>query len=224
MDKLEFLSRYRQDVHPVSVSDVRLQLPVEWADAFEADDFTARKQSVIGIWKKYCGKELSNTISYISDNLVDINLLSTSHGISALYELKRMDGGVDYYEGLVCREDYDKAFDKWNCLPKSLRNFYENVHNGFYYYASMNMGILPIEQVFCLADYDWGIIEDLGLEIPFNMDTAYSFFASGGGGYVVLDTSEPESENCTVWFADDKPLYNKNFWDFVDEWIVIGFE
>ncbi|MEH6980057.1 SMI1/KNR4 family protein, partial [Bacillus pseudomycoides] len=27
-----------------------------------------------------------------------------------------------------------------------------------------------------------------------------------------------------LWFTNDQPKYNVDFWDVVDEWIVIGFE
>lgn len=30
-------------------------------------------------------------------------------------------------------------------------------------------------------------------------------------------------ENSVVWFSREKPMYDKNFWDIVDEWIVMGF-
>ncbi|MBL1705580.1 SMI1/KNR4 family protein, partial [Klebsiella pneumoniae] len=30
--------------------------------------------------------------------------------------------------------------------------------------------------------------------------------------------------NATLWWTNKEPRYNMNFWDIVDEWIVIGFE
>ena len=134
-----------------------------------------------------------------------------------------MDGSIDYYEGLLCINDYNKKFAMWDSIPESLKTFYSFVHNGFYYYASQNMGILPIEKVTCMNDYDWGIIEDLNLKVPFNMESTYIFFETGMGGYVILDVANNHDENSMVWFSANKPMYDKNFWDIVDEWIVMGF-
>ena len=85
------------------------------------------------------------------------------------------------------------------------------------------MGILPVQKVTCMNDYDWGIIEDLKLDILFSMKSTYIFFEIGMGGYVLLDMQNYGDENSIVWFSRKKPIYNKNFWDIVDEWIVMGF-
>ena len=45
------------------------------------------------------------------------------------------------------------------------------------------------------------------------------------GGYVAVDLSKDDIINeAVVWFSGDQPEYNVNFWDVVDEWIVIGLE
>ncbi|YAR64077.1 hypothetical protein ACUIAK_20075 [Bacillus cytotoxicus] len=44
------------------------------------------------------------------------------------------------------------------------------------------------------------------------------------GGYVAIDLNNCTDEVATLWFTNDNPEYNVNFWDVVDEWIVIGFQ
>lgn len=223
MDKFEFLKQYRDNIELISVNDINSYISEEWRSVFNEKIQHNRIQNTINIWKKHCEKELRNTISYLSENLIDVSLVKTSYGISVIYELKMMDGSIDYYEGLLCINDYNKKFAMWDSIPESLKTFYSFVHNGFYYYASRNMGILPIEKVTCMNDYDWGIIEDLNLKVPFNMESTYIFFETGMGGYVILDVANNHDENSTVWFSANKPMYDKNFWDIVDEWIVMGF-
>lgn len=31
-------------------------------------------------------------------------------------------------------------------------------------------------------------------------------------------------KKATLWFTNEQPKYNVDFWDIVDEWLVIGFE
>ena len=223
MDKIEFLKRYRDDVEMISINDVNSIITDEWQNVFKEKEQCKRIQNVISIWKKHCEKELRNTINYISEHLIDVNLIRTSYGVSVIYELVMVDGSIDYYEGLLSIDDYDKVFTNWDSIPDSVKIFYGFIHNGFYYFASQNMGLLPIQRISCMNDYDWGIIDDLKLEIPFNLKSTYIFFETGMGGYVLLDTEKCGDENSIVWFSQEKPLFNKNFWDIVDEWILMGF-
>ena len=223
MERLDYLKKYRNDVKKISIDYVDSFITDEWKAVFKEKIQSKRIQNVIDIWKKHSEKELKNTISYLSEHLLDVCLVKTSIGISVIYELVMMDGCVDYYEGLLPISDYKKEFGKWENVPESLKEFYSFVHNGFYFYASQNMGILPIQRVTCMDDYDWGIIEDLDLEVLFGMNSTYIFFETGMGGYVLLDTQNCGDENSVVWFSKSKPMYDKNFWDIVDEWIVIGF-
>jgi len=44
------------------------------------------------------------------------------------------------------------------------------------------------------------------------------------GGYVAIDLNNCIDDVATLWFTNDQPDYNVNFWDIVDEWIVIGLQ
>ena len=223
MDKLDILNKFRDNVELVSINDVDSFITDEWKNVFNEKTQNKRVQNTIDIWKKHCEKELRNTINYLSEHLMDVSLIKTSYGISVIYELIMLDGSIDYYEGLLSINDYDKELLIWNSIPKSLKTFYSFIHNGFYYCASQDIGILPVQKITCMNDYDWGIIEDLKLEVQFTLKSTYIFFETGMGGYVLLDTQKYGDENSIVWFSRKKPMYNKNFWDIVDEWIVMGF-
>lgn len=105
-------------------------------------------------------------------------------------------------------------------------NMIENVHNRFYYYASVFMGLVDLENVTFLGDNDleWGIIDEIEEPLQIDLHTLFGFFSNGMGTYVAIDYKNCENDNVTLWSAKDLPEYNINFWDMVDEWIVIGFE
>ena len=44
------------------------------------------------------------------------------------------------------------------------------------------------------------------------------------GTYLVLDSSKPIDEGGVFWSKDELPEYPIPFWDYVDEWIIIGLD
>ncbi len=44
------------------------------------------------------------------------------------------------------------------------------------------------------------------------------------GSYVAIDYNNCIDNTATFWSAKLKPKYNIDFWGYVDEWIVIGYE
>lgn len=66
---------------------------------------------------------------------------------------------------------------------KTYSKFYKYLHNGFFDLDYDDMGIMPLENVECLDEYEWGIIEDMKLDLRIDLSTSYSFFSNGSGGY-----------------------------------------
>lgn len=233
--KLEFLKEYSDEVeieiipyYDMDKIDYTL-IPKEWYELFAEKDSKKRIESVMGIWKQHVGNELRNTISYLSEHLINVELIRKNDKYSILYTLMSVDEEPDdeeYYEGGNPLDIFNnKVLEKyWDNIPKSVRKFYEVVHNGFYYYASVAMGLVPLECVTFFDDDEWGIIEELKEPLQIDLKTTYGFFKSGMGGYVAIDYNNCEDDNATIWWVNKAPKYNINFWDVVDEWIVIGFQ
>lgn len=146
---------------------------------------------------------------------------------SILYSIKNQRGKVVYYEGRNPKENFnnDQLEEDWPNIPLKIREFYKNVHNGFYYYPSKSMGLDPLEEVTYLDEYEWGILEDIGEEnLKIDLSSSYGFFSNGMGTYVVIDYKNCDHGNAALWSSKVEPEYNLKFWDVVDEWMVIGFE
>ncbi|MGD6842178.1 SMI1/KNR4 family protein [Bacillus infantis] len=190
------------------------------------DDDRKRVERALELWENLVSIDLRNTISYLKENLINVELLKSNNKYSILYSVRMGDGDIGYYEGGIPNVNFDNAAleAKWSKIPRSIKNFYENLHDGFYYYASRAMGLVALEDVTFFEDDEWGIIEELEEPIQINLKTTFGFFKSGMGGYVAIDYKNDENDNATLWFTDDQPKYNVNFWDIVDEWLVIGFE
>lgn len=232
--KLDFLKRYtmKKDGYVRLISDVDIslinKLPDFWYDIFKEKDVKNRINILMNIWEANLGTELSNTISYLREYLEDVELMEINGRLSILYTIRNRLGKILYYEGRNPMEDFNhEVLEKaWNQIPNSIRIFYEKIHNGFYYYASGSMGLLSKDEVTYLGDDDleWGIIEDLKEPLQIDFKTSFGFFSNGMGTYIAIDYKNCEGGKATLWSTKNQPLYNINFWDFVDEWIVIGFD
>lgn len=227
MDKLLYLQQYHKDIKlihdPVKAID---NIPSSWVDILGENDKKKKISILLDSWSKNIFPCLQNTIMYLREYLDDVELIFYNENYSLLYTILNSNGEALYYEGRVPGKSgiTDKLLLSWPVLPSSIRTFYEHLHNGFYYYASESMGLLPLEDVVVFEDEDWGILDDLTDPLQIHLPTTFGFFASGMGGYVALDSADCDEGKSTLWFTNRQPKYNVNFWDVVDEWIVIGMQ
>ncbi|WP_332236688.1 SMI1/KNR4 family protein [Sporolactobacillus sp. KGMB 08714] len=232
--KIDYLKKYtmKKDgyVRLISTDEIGQidTLPKAWYEIFRERTIKHRIQILLGIWKRYLGTELRNTISYLNNCLENIELMEINKRYSILYTIRNRQGKILYYEGRSPCEDFknEPLRGAWDRIPAKIRLFYDNIHNGFYYYASGAMGLVSLENVAFLGDddFDWSIIDDLKDPMEIDLNTSFGFFSNGMGTYVAIDYQNCEQGNATLWSSEDQPEYNINFWDFIDEWMVIGFE
>ncbi len=230
MEKLAFLKQYRKSIELVSDKDIlnisKGSIPQQWLEIFKETDKTRRKDKLLALWNSVCERELSNTISYLRENLLDFELIVDNEQYAVLYSVNSENDETLYYEGGIPKSSIytSKMHLDWSNVPEAIKEFYEKLHDGFYYLPSRAMGLVPLENITHFKEYEWGIIEELEEPLGINMDTTFGFFENGMGGYVAVDLNNSEEDVATLWFTNDQPDYNVNFWDVVDEWIVIGLQ
>ena len=98
----KILSEYTLNNNKVEFINVdnQMNIPEYWKEIFGNDSFIDRKRILLSKWKKYVGEELSNTINYLNDYLVNIDLIKVGKEISILYTIKSYQtGDYLYYEG-----------------------------------------------------------------------------------------------------------------------------
>lgn len=200
-------------------------IPHKWIEALLVDNFITKKKNAIQIWENFVSQELSNTISYLKEYLVSLDVLFDGKECTLIYGIDSVQE-IGYYEGKFMQNlDMNKPLkEQWYNVPNSIKYFYEEVHNGFYYFVSQSMGLDPQKDITCIDKEDWSILETLNEKPRIDLDTSFGFFSNGMGGYVVIDTNANSLDNAVLWFKDCDPKYKKNFWNFVDEWNVIGFQ
>ncbi|NMD71594.1 SMI1/KNR4 family protein [Bacillus sp. DNRA2] len=230
MEKISVLKQYRKRIEIVSNENIlkieKEDIPEKWLEILKETDMSRKKDKLIILWNSVCEKELSNTISYLNENLLDCELIIDNGQYAVLYSVKSENEEILFYEGGLPNNtnNISKIKQNWVNISQSIRNFYENLHNGFYYLPSRAMGLIPLERITHFKEYDWGILDELNEPLGINLDTTYGFFENGMGGYVAIDLINCNDNLATLWFTNDQPDYNVNFWDIVDEWIVIGLQ
>lgn len=234
-EKMDFLNKYTLSkeftVKLLNLDEINALneeiIPNEWKDALRESKQEHKIKNVLSIWEKHVASEMSNTISFLSEFLIDVELMNIGGRYSMLYSLKNSKGKILYYEGRNPKDIFNnKQLKKvWGKFPEKIREFYENVHSGFYYYPSKSMGLSSLENVVCLDKYEWGIIEEIGIDnLKIDLTSSYEFFSNGMGTYVVIDYENCDDGNAVLWSSKEETEYSLNFWDVVDEWMVIGFE
>jgi len=221
----KILSEYTLNNNKVEFINVdnQMNIPEYWKEVFENNSFIDRKRILLSKWKKYVGEELSNTINYLNDYLVNIDLIKVGKEISILYTIKSYQTGEYlYYEGknpmdtLINMKESIKK--NWEQFPSSFKNFYENLHNGFCMFSSKSLGLEYSENINCMSEFDWDN------DIHYNLDNLFNFFSNGMGSYLVLDISQNIDESGVLWLKGDEPESEFNIWYLIDEWIIIAFD
>lgn len=234
-EKINFLNKYtlnkKLSIKILNVDEINnLEegvIPWEWKEAFNEVERSEKIKKILEIWEKNVKDEMSNVISFFKEFLLDVEFMNVGNKYSILYSIKNSNGKILYYEGGNPKHNLKNEHLKksWNKIPGKLRAFYENVHNGFYYYPSKSMGLSSLENVVYLDDYEWGIIDDIESQnLKIDLGSSYGFFSNGMGTYVVIDYNNCDNDNAILWSSKEEPEYNLKFWDTVDEWTVIGFE
>jgi hypothetical protein len=227
-DKIGYLTQFASADLEILTSPDGLAgtVPDSWL-ALGGMEREQRLASALQPWEAVVATQLSNTLAYLRDHLIDVELLRVGSAYFLLYSVTNLDGSPRYYVGgNPLRPDFGKngaLREQWPLVPASLRAFYEQVHDGFYEFSSRSSGPDGLAYVVHMTDLEWGIIDQLQLDLKIDLATSYAFFNNGGGGYVVLDLAQSETQSATLWWSDDAPRYDIDFWDLVDDWTVIGF-
>ena len=106
-------------------------------------------------------------------------------------------------------------------FPEKLREFYMHIHNGWFESISEGLGLLPIEKVQFLDESEWGLTDEILQSV--DLSKTYYVFHNGGGGFLCINTEDAENPKSLVWWTNDQPKLNIEFWSFLDSWIEIGF-
>ena len=226
MSKIEYLKKYNSGIQLLTVdtlSEEQLkEMPEFWKEAISQVEVTERETSILEHWSKFL-YQFQSTITYLKVNLLDVELVIDNDQLALLYTIKNLKGAEVYYIGF--NPNTKTTIDYFEKLPDSFKDIYNNLHNGWVYYASKSNGLLPIEDTIILGNEEWGILEEIDAStLPFKLDNCIGLFDNGKGDYASIDLQSENEKIGFIWWHTKMPKLNIEIWPVIDEWTRIGIE
>jgi hypothetical protein len=230
-DTLSYLNKYITDAKiftSLRSDDPMInRVPQWWGELLQAGS-TERFRLTLRAWEAY-RNELPTVFNYLSTHLRGVSLLTdrdtTTNNVSIrlLYEIDRGDRTLYYVGGNPTQlKDAMPPIVKtvWHNLPSKFRQFYESLHNGWYYLASGDMGPSPVEAFFILSDDEWGILDDIG-DPGCDLDDLLAVYSNGMGDHVALSIDR-RAYGDVLWWKAKRPVLKIDAWAVMDAWTEIG--
>ncbi len=219
---LTFLHDFVDDAKVINISSLpqseKDKIPLTWINIFEDKDKAI--SNTLKLWEKF-QFNLELVYEYLVTNLVSIDLAHYNNNYHLVFGLKSSSGDdILYYHSL--NPQGISSHDNFKVIPNQLAAFY-NVFNGWVDLASDSMGISPVQNIHNLEDYDWEILERIEIDPENLLKNSFAVFSNGMGGYICIDKVMGLYKPL-IWWAEEPPTYEIDFWPTIDTWIRLGFD
>ena len=196
----------------LSASD-EIEIPEMWSFLLTEEDKDKKKSLVIERWSDFSSL-LPKTLHLLEELLEDVFLVVHQQQIKMVY-LLLVDEEYVLYVGNMPTTDSQLAI-----LPDKLQHFYKHLHNGWFENISGGLGLLPIEKVRFLSQSEWGLPQEI-LQST-NLNQTYYVLHNGGNGFLCINIEDKENPKALIWWTNDAPKMDIDFWSYLDSWIEIG--
>ena len=196
----------------LSASD-EIKIPETWSFLLTEENKDKKKSLVIERWSDFSSL-LPKTLHLLEELLEDVFLVVHQQQIKMVY-LLLVDEEYVLYVGNMPTIDSHIAI-----LPDKLQHFYKHLHNGWFENISGGLGLLPIEKVRFLSQSEWGLPQEILQSTDLNQ--TYYVLHNGGNGFLCINIEDKENPKALIWWTNDAPKMNIDFWSYLDSWIEIG--
>lgn len=196
----------------LSASD-EIKIPETWSFLLTEENKDKKKSLVIERWSDF-STLLPKTLNILEELLEDVFLVVHQQQIKMVY-LLLVDEEYVLYVGNMPTTDSHIAI-----LPDKLQHFYKHLHNGWFENISGGLGLLPIEKVRFLSQSEWGLPQEILQSTDLNQ--TYYVLHNGGNGFLCINIEDKENPKALIWWSNDAPKMDIDFWSYLDSWIEIG--
>jgi hypothetical protein len=190
-----------------------IKIPETWSFLLTEEDKDKKKSLVIERWSDFSSL-LPKTLNILEELLDDVLLVVHQQKIKIVY-LLLVDEEYVLYVGNMPTTDSQLAI-----LPDKLQHFYKHLHNGWFENISGGLGLFPIEKVRFLSESEWGLPQEILQSTDLNQ--TYYVLHNGGNGFLCINIENKENPKALIWWTNDAPKMNIDFWSYLDSWIEIG--
>lgn len=190
-----------------------IKIPETWSFLLTEENKDKKKALVIERWS-YFSSLLPKTLHLLEELLEDVFLVVHQQQIKMVY-LLLVDEEYVLYVGNMPTTDSHIAI-----LPDKLQHFYKHLHNGWFENISGGLGLLPIEKVRFLSESEWGLPQEILQSTDLNQ--TYYVLHNGGNGFLCINIEDKENPKALIWWTNDAPKMDIDFWNYLDSWIEIG--
>lgn len=190
-------------------------LPNVWKEIILETNNEQKKKIILNYWNSFKEK-LSKIYQILSNDLINVCVIEHNKKIKMIY-IFDSNGDIITYQGeLPCKNSSFLAK-----MPQEIAIFYQQIHNGWNDTINGALGFVSIENIKYLDELEWGILEKI--DIPeIDLKNTYYIFHNGAGGYICINNFD-RNYQYLIWWKDEKPEYNINFWSYFDAWVQINF-
>ena len=190
-----------------------IKIPETWSFLLTEENKDKKKSLVIERWSDF-STLLPKTLNILEELLEDVFLVVHQQQIKMVY-LLLVDEEYVLYVGNMPTTDSQLAI-----LPDKLQHFYKHLHNGWFENISGGLGLLPLEKVRFLSQSEWGLPQEILQSTDLNQ--TYYVLHNGGNGYLCINIEDKENPKALIWWTNDAPKMDIDFWSYLDSWIEIG--
>jgi hypothetical protein len=189
-------------------------IPQTWKDIINAESPGDKRSILNRLWQPFAGR-LDLTIA-IFDRLTEAVVIVETGEYKLVYIFEIEDMLSAYVGHLPVQSGPFLEH-----LPEDIAEFYRTVHNGWYENISGGLGLLALDNIQCLGDYEWGIMDDIAGE-DLDLSKIFMVFHNGGAGYLCFNMADKSDIECLIFWTTKAPRRHIDFWPVIDSWIEIG--
>lgn len=112
MDYLQYLKRFNKNIKILNENELE-KIPQRWKYIMLSEN---RLERVVEYWKEVVGGNLSNTIRYIENHLIDIQCIKVNEDYYILYNILTENKEEGIYVGKIPNENKKYLVYMINCL------------------------------------------------------------------------------------------------------------
>lgn len=187
-----------------------LVIPDEWSGFGVGDTLSSWFPAK---WNDYASR-LPTVLKWLRKCVLGTAVISDNNDCYLAYIYAEDENIGMYFGGLPLK--YVEVSSDIN-LPSELKNFYDELHNGFFFYVDRSMGPSSIK--------DFASINDLREDDTDDIDNQVGIFSNGMGDYITMVRND-SSTDFYIWWHEDQnsPDCDVEVWPVMDAWMGIFLE